>query len=250
MKSKRELSFSCATNAGNPERARYSHLDRSENHSGPVYVKKSGSSSVQAVPISASVFREKRWPFCRYFCPSQQHSRMLWLCHLDWVDLAGQAKVFIGEKLTRLVGAAKRLSCDPGFPSFEDRDLGLKVCRLGRLNAKNNPRDYGIEEHYWKPSSLSKTYRYCWRALVHFHFPPSPSFFFHLQTGLQNSRLFLFVSKSVFKTRRAGLRYSRAGDLECLSLMPDSTDLHRSVWNRRHETETYKVTRQKKSLNE
>ena len=165
-------------------------------------------------------------------------SDCLTLTELTWL---GKPRCSYGEKLTRLDGAAKRLFCDPGFPLFEARDLGLKVCRLGRLNAQNNPRDYGIEEHYWQPSNLSKTHRYCCRALVHFHFPPSTSIFFHLQTGLQNSRLFLLVSKSVFKTRRM---------LECLSLMADSTDLHQSVWNRRHETETYKVTRQKKSLNE
>ena len=71
----------------------------------PFMWNKSGSSSVQAVPISASVFRGKRWPFC----PGKQHSHMLWFSHLDWVDLAEQAKVFIGEKLTQLDRAAKRL---------------------------------------------------------------------------------------------------------------------------------------------
>ena len=147
---------------------------------------KSGSSSVQAVPISASVFRGKRCPFC----PGQQHSRMLWFSHLDWVDLAGQAKVFIGEKLTQLDRAAKKLFC-------EARDLGLKVCRLGRWNAKNNRRDYRIGEHYWKPSNLSKTHRYCCRALIHFHFPLSPSIFFPpINWTAKQSVVFIFLKIS------------------------------------------------------
>ena len=52
--------------------------------------------------------------------------------------MAGQAKVFIGEKLTQLERAEK------SFSICEARDLGLKVCRLGRWNAKNNRRDYRI----------------------------------------------------------------------------------------------------------
>ena len=177
MKSTRELSFSCATNAGNPERTRYSHLDRSKNHSGPVYVKeKVGHPPCRPCQFLQVFFEKNIDPFARANS-NRACSDCLTLTELTW--LGKPCKVFIGEKLTRLDGAAKRLFCYPGFPLFEARDLGLKVCRLGRLNAKNNPRDYGIEEHYWKPSNLLKTHRYCCRALVHFHFPPSPSFFFH-----------------------------------------------------------------------
>ena len=48
-----------------------------------------------------------------------------------------------------------------GFPLFEARDSGFKSkiearfgveSMRGRLDAKNNPRDYGIEGPYWGPS--------------------------------------------------------------------------------------------------
>lgn len=107
---KKELSFSCATRNPNPAWETPSGHDTpivtaGKTTQAPFMWNKSRSSSVQAVPISASVLRGKRWPFC----PGQQHSHMLWFSHLDWVDLAGQAKVFIGEKLTQLDRAAKRL---------------------------------------------------------------------------------------------------------------------------------------------
>ena len=131
----------------------------------------------------------KRWPFC----PSQQLLRMLWLSGLDCTELTwlGKPRCLYGEKLTRLVGVAT--------PLFEARDSGLEgkfgiEIMRGRWNTRNNPRDYGIVQNCvgiaeFKPqSNLSKTYRSCCRALIHFHFSVFLQFF-HL-TGLQNSRFF------------------------------------------------------------
>ena len=115
----------------------------------------------------------------------------------------------------------------------------------GRWNTKNNPRDNGIVQNCvgiaeLKPqSNLSKTHRYCCRALVHFHFLAFSSIF-PLNWIAKQSFFCFFFSKPVFNTRRAGWRYSRAADLwplsrswptwkseGCLSLMPDSSDPYR-----------------------
>ena len=77
--------------------------------------------------------------------------------------------------------------------------FGIESMR-GRWNTKNNPRDYrivyncvGIAE--LKPqSNLSKTHRYCCRALVHFHFSAFSSIFPPNRTAKQSVVFFLKTS--------------------------------------------------------
>ena len=96
----------------------------------------------------------------------------------------------------------------------------------GRWNTKNNPRDNGIVQNCvgiaeLKPqSNLSKTHRYCCRALVHFLFLAFSSIFPLNWIAKQSFFFFFFFLKTSFQHAKSRLKiFARCRPLTALTFL-------------------------------
>ena len=199
MRSKRELPFSCATNAGNPERARFSSWPLVKPLRPCFCEEELGPSPSRPYQLLRAFIWLKRWPFC----PSQHGSCACSDClALDCTELTwlGKPRCLYGEKLTRLVRVASRFFgirvlkanselkvCEgDGIPEITLGITGLHKIVSGLRNWNRSqicPKRIDI---------VARLYS----IFISRHFLQ----FFHL-TGLQYSRFFNFFFQNQFSRR-------------------------------------------------